>query len=170
MNRRMRMAVVAPVGVSMLALGSAALVAAPAQAAVPSATCTVTANTVASNRVDVKGNGFKPAVDVLVLSRNGNKQIRTSADGTFKLIAQKAGSSFSVKEGNKGRTQCGTVKQAEQKDTEDQFKKGFTQGFSATKDLCKKPNANQNLQAVDPNFEKGFNAGVTAALNSKFCK
>ncbi|MEU9418921.1 hypothetical protein [Streptomyces sp. NPDC048272] len=170
MNRRMRMAVVAPVGVSLLALGSAALVAAPAQAAVPSASCSVTANTVNDERVDVKGSGFKPAVDVLVLSKSGNQQVRTSADGTFKLVGQKAGSSFSVQQGNKGRTQCGTVKQAEQKDTQDQFRKGFRQGFDDTKELCKKPNANKNLQALDPNFEKGFNAGVTAALNSNFCK
>ncbi|MGW2933288.1 hypothetical protein ACWDA7_15785 [Streptomyces sp. NPDC001156] len=63
---------------------------------------------------------------------------------------------------------CGTVQQAEQSQAQQQFAKGFTDGFNVAKATCK-AQAPQGVTALDPNYEKGFNAGAAAAI-AKFCK
>ncbi|MFI5827648.1 hypothetical protein ACIA6C_10340 [Streptomyces sp. NPDC051578] len=63
---------------------------------------------------------------------------------------------------------CGTVKEAEQQDAQTQYSKGYQKGFDDTKAHCKMTQQN-NLTQLDPNYEKGYNAGAKAALDSKFC-
>ncbi|MFD4947842.1 hypothetical protein ACFVYE_04360 [Streptomyces sp. NPDC058239] len=65
------------------------------------------------------------------------------------------------------RLTCGTVKQAEEKEVNDQLAMGFKAGFAAAKESCK-AELPPTLGAPDPNYEKGFNAGTASAI-AKFC-
>ncbi|MER6103510.1 hypothetical protein ABT115_14590 [Streptomyces sp. NPDC001832] len=65
---------------------------------------------------------------------------------------------------------CGTIGQAEQKDAQDQFNKGFQDGFTSGKKLCGMAlqQGLQGLVPLDPNYQKGFTAGSNAAI-AQFC-
>ncbi|MEV6729805.1 hypothetical protein [Streptomyces sp. NPDC051364] len=173
MKPRIRLAVLAPVLVSSLALGSAPLLAASAQAAaVPSLTCSVKQTPNAAGKYDVTATGAQPGTTVTFRGGTANKfsaEVTVNDGGTattsgFIPVGKVTASNQDEK------VSCGTVKEAEQQDAQAQYSKGFRKGLAETQEGCKKKPQNQNLAQLDPNYEKGYNAGAAAALNSKACQ
>ncbi|MGW5664305.1 hypothetical protein ACWEWG_30210 [Streptomyces sp. NPDC003758] len=169
MNTRSRLAALAPLALSSLALGSLPLTAAPAQAATPKATCHVTQDAQKPDRFNVIGTGLTPGADVSISQGGATAFLRASADGGLSgtLTVSQKGGPVSMQEEGGPKLSCGSVKQAEEQQTQDQFAKGFKDGFNLAKATCK-AQAPQGVTAVDPNYEKGFNAGAAAAI-AKFC-
>ncbi|MFE7513854.1 hypothetical protein ACFU8I_21915 [Streptomyces sp. NPDC057540] len=162
------MAVLAPLTVSSLLLGSVALTVGSAQA-VPSATCTVKQSTQA-NKFNVSGKDFKPGKTILVEGGNSTATLKANANGEFSVTDFfPAGEVTAVQIGGHSVT-CGTVKQTEQKDAQNQYRMGYRQGVADTKADCKKNAPKQGVAALDPNYEKGYNAGAAAVLASALCK
>ncbi|TDU77522.1 hypothetical protein [Streptomyces sp. KS 21] len=174
MNPRIRLAVLAPVVVSSLALGSAPLLAASAQAAaVPSLTCSVKQTPNATGKYDVSVTGAQPGTTVTVHGGNATNQFNfaTKADDDGNASTSgfiPAGKVTASNEDDK--VSCGTVKQAEQKNAQDQYNAGFQRGLFETLKTCKENSAQQRLAQPDPNYERGYNAGVDKALSSPKCK
>ncbi|WP_328621123.1 hypothetical protein [Streptomyces sp. NBC_00354] len=174
MKPRIRLAVLASVVVSSLALGSAPLLAASAQAAaVPSLTCSVKKTPNAAGKYDVTASGGQPGTTMTFLGGTATNQF--SAEVTVNDGGTATTSGFipvgKVTASNQDeKVSCGTVKEAEQQDAQAQYRAGFRKGLADTKEDCKKKPQNQNLTQLDPNFEKGYNAGAAAALNSKACQ
>ncbi|GAA3811182.1 hypothetical protein [Streptomyces chiangmaiensis] len=166
MNGRIRLGALAPLMVSSLALGSVPFTAGSAQAVVPTATCSVTKRT--SDMANIAGQGFTPGSTVRVLIGGiSSGSFTIGATGTIAVgITGKVGV-VSLQEEGGAKVICGTIQQAEQKESQDQYKKGFLDGFNAAKATCK-AQAPQGVTAVDPNYEKGFNAGAAAAI-AKYC-
>lgn len=166
MNTRTRLAVLTPLLVSSLSLGGVGLAASASHAAAPSASCQVKAQNNAT-KVTVNGSGFKPSTKVLVEGSTGKTFTATvKSSGSFGVANLPAGSYTATQSGT-GEVSCGSAKAAEEKGTQDQFRKGFRDGFADLKQDCKqKPN--QNLTAVDPNYEKGYTAGAAQAVK-QFC-
>ncbi|MFD9334961.1 hypothetical protein ACFWBF_11230 [Streptomyces sp. NPDC060028] len=171
MNRRVSLAVLAPVMVSSLALGSVAFLGEPAQSAVPSASCSVSQNPQKPDGFDVKGEGFTPGERVVIQAQNGEGlRLTATADGTVSIAGiPKEASPFTMKQGDGPKITCGTVKEAEQKGAQDEYRKGYRQGVADTKADCKAEPPKHGLAPLDPNYEKGYNAGAAAAL-AQFCK
>ncbi|MGR6971462.1 hypothetical protein ACU639_18055 [Streptomyces cynarae] len=169
MNGRSRLAALAPLALSSLALGSLPLMAAPAQAATPKATCHVTQDAQNPDRFNVIGTGLTPGADVSIRQGTTTTFFTASADGGLSgtLKVASAGGPVTLQEKGGPTLSCGSVKQAEEQQTQDQFAKGFKDGFNLAKATCK-AQAPQGVTAVDPNYEKGFNAGAAAAI-AKFC-
>ncbi|MFI8369565.1 hypothetical protein [Streptomyces sp. NPDC085466] len=46
---------------------------------------------------------------------------------------------------------------------------GYRQGVSDTREDCKKKEPKPGVAQLDPNYERGCNAGSAAALASAFC-
>ncbi|MFF1493806.1 hypothetical protein [Streptomyces sp. NPDC058304] len=174
MKPRIRLAVLAPVLVSSLALGSAPLLAASAQAAaVPSLTCSVKQTPNAAGKYDVTATGAQPGTTVTFRGGTATNKFTatTHADDDGKATTSgfiPVGKVTAATEDEK--VSCGTVKEAEQQDAQAQYSKGFRKGLAETQEGCKKKPQNQNLAQLDPNYEKGYNAGAAAALNSKACQ
>ncbi|MEF9903133.1 hypothetical protein [Streptomyces sp. P9-A2] len=169
MNGRFRLAALAPLLVSSLAVGSVPLVAGSAQAVAPTATCHVTQSP-GSSLFNIIGQGLTPGAEVTIKQANSTIIMTAGADGKLSGSAGLGATGGPVTMQEKGgpTLSCGTVEQAEQQDAQDQFKKGFTQGFALAKATCKEQ-APQGAVAVDPNFEKGFKEGAAAAI-AQFCK
>ncbi|GHB79591.1 hypothetical protein GCM10010347_57540 [Streptomyces cirratus] len=175
MNRRVRLAVLTPLAVSSLAFGSVSLLAGSAQAAVPSLTCSVKQTPTSPGHYDVNVKGAQPGVEVVVeggsathsFTSSGNANDNGEFNSTSGFIP--AGKVTASSGGDKAT--CGTVKEAEQQDAQAQYSKGFRKGFDDTKTTCKAVGEQKqnNLTQLDPNYEKGYNAGAKAALESKFC-
>ncbi|MFE3526941.1 hypothetical protein ACFXOD_36265 [Streptomyces sp. NPDC059161] len=162
----MRLVVVGPLAVSSLALGALALPVGPAHAATPSMTCSLSDSTAIPGGFDVLVKGAKPGVEVQVKEAHGGASGAADANGEFKSGFGPRGPATATQ--GKTTISCGTVSQANQHDAQAQYSKGFRQGLADTKADCKKQPP-QGLTAVDPNFEKGYNAGAAAGL-AKFCK
>ncbi|GGZ50630.1 hypothetical protein [Streptomyces subrutilus] len=166
MNRRIRLAVMTPLIVSSLALGSASLLSSSAHAATPSLTCSVKKSGT-TGKFDVNVSGAQPGVRVTI--KGGNSTASSLADDSGK--ASTAGfipvGAVTAQQKNTKVT-CGTVKQAEQKDAQSQFSTGFRKGFADSKADCKKEGPPQGIAPLDANFVKGYNAGAQAAID-KFC-
>jgi hypothetical protein len=170
LNGRFRLAALAPIAVSSLALGALPLMAGTAHALTPSATCHVTQDTQNPKRFNVAGQGLTPGSDVSVSQGGGTVFFKATAEGTLSGSVQvsSAGGPVTMQEEGGPKLSCGSVKQAEQTNAQQQFAKGFTDGFNTAKQTCKAQAPQQGLVAVDPNYEKGFNSGAAAAI-AKFC-
>ncbi|MFJ8649056.1 hypothetical protein ACIRNI_23410 [Streptomyces sp. NPDC093546] len=59
-------------------------------------------------------------------------------------------------------------KKKKENKAKEQYRKGHTDGFNAIKKNCNAKTP-KNLTALDPNYEKGYNAGAKLAAD-KFCK
>ncbi|MFI9065291.1 hypothetical protein ACIGQE_26045 [Streptomyces sp. NPDC053429] len=171
MNRRVRLAVLTPLAVSSLAFGSVSLLAGSAQAAAPSLTCSVKQTPTSPGRYDVNVKGAQPGVEVSVQGGTATNRFIASGtaddDGVFNSSGFIPAGKVTASSGDDKAT-CGTVKEAEQQDAQAQYSKGYQKGFDDTKAHCKMTQQN-NLTQLDPNYEKGYNAGAKAALESKFC-
>lgn len=166
MNTRTRIAVLTPLLASSLAFGAVGLATSSAHAAVPNASCLVKIQQDAA-KVTVTGSGFKPSTKVLVEGSTGKTfTASVSTSGGFGVANLPAGA-YTATQGGTGEVSCGSAKAAEEKGTQDQFRKGFKDGFADLRQDCKK-NSNQNLTAVDPNYEKGYTAGAAQAVK-QFC-
>ncbi|NXY96246.1 hypothetical protein HYE82_18010 [Streptomyces sp. BR123] len=173
MNRRIRLAALAPLVVSSLALGPAALLTGSAEAAAPSLVCSVKKSATAG-KYDVSVTGATPGVSVTVTGGTPQNQFASTAlaDDNGDMTTSGFIPVGRVKAGEEGGTMvnCGTVKQAEQQDAQAQYSAGFQKGMAETRAGCAKKPLAQGFAQVDPNFEKGYNAGAQAALNSKACQ
>lgn len=171
MNRRIRLAVLAPLAVSTLAFGSASLLGGSAQAAAPSLSCSVKQSATAG-KYDVTLTGGQPGVEVTFTGGTSNHRFTSTTQANDSGVASTSGfipvGAVKAEQGGQKIT-CGTVKEAQQQDARAQYSAGFKKGFAETKANCKAPAPQNNLTQLDPNFEKGFNAGAKAALESKFC-
>ncbi|MEU6893997.1 hypothetical protein ABZ934_19760 [Streptomyces sp. NPDC046557] len=171
MNRRIRLAVMAPLAVSALTFGSVSLLAGSAQAAAPSLSCSVKQSATAG-KYDVTLTGGQPGVEVTFTGGTSNHRFISSTQANDSGVASTGGfipvGAVTAEQGGKKIT-CGTVKEAEQQDARAQYSAGFKKGFDETKANCKAAAPPQGFNQLDPNFEKGFNAGAKAALESKFC-
>ncbi|MET7980147.1 hypothetical protein ABZW44_45720 [Streptomyces mirabilis] len=165
MNGRMRLAVLAPLMVSSLALGSVTFLAAPAQSASkPSCGLSKTAD---PNKIQVSGQNFKPKKNVLFQSDAGGEGTApTDAQGGFtSTLDGPEGTVTAVQIGGSEVT-CGTVAATEEKTDKDTFTDGYNFGYNLAIKNCTKPNlANK---PGDPMWDKGFDKGQEQAL--KDCK
>ncbi|MET8641940.1 hypothetical protein [Streptomyces sp. NPDC004675] len=168
MNGRFRLAALAPLALSSLALGSVPFVAGSAHAAAPTATCHVT-QSANSPSFNIIGQGLTPGAKVRIRQAGTSIGMVAGADGNLagSIEVGSAGGPVTMQEEGGPRLACGTVKQAEEKQTRDQYAKGYQDGFKLAKATCK-AQAPQGVIAVDPNYEKGFNAGAAAAI-AKYC-
>ncbi|MEV0415480.1 hypothetical protein AB0I68_33080 [Streptomyces sp. NPDC050448] len=170
MNRRIRLAVLTPLVVSSLAFGSASLLAGSAQAAAPSMSCSVKQSATAG-KYDVTLTDGQPGVDVIFTGGSTRHQFTSTTTANADGVASTSGfipvGAVTAEQGDSKIT-CGTVKQAEQQDAQSQYSAGFKKGLADTKATCKKAQSQNNLTQLDPNYEKGYNAGAQAALN-KYC-
>ncbi|MFI8419669.1 hypothetical protein [Streptomyces sp. NPDC085479] len=169
MNRKIRNAVLAPLAASSLLIGSVAFSTSAAQAA-PSATCSVKPSATGGT-VDVSGKGFRPGKAYLIegggqtSTGTANAKGEISSTGFFK-----PGQEITALQAGTPETKCGTVEEAEQKDAQEQYRMGYRQGVSDTREDCKKKEPKPGVAQIDPNYEKGYIAGSAAALASAFCK
>ncbi|ATZ29383.1 hypothetical protein ACFZBM_37975 [Streptomyces lavendulae] len=174
MKPRIRLAVLAPVLMSSLALGSAPLLAASAQAAaVPSLTCSVKQTPNTTGKYNVSVTGAQPGTTVTVRGGSATNQFifATNADDDGNASTSGFIPAGKVTASNQDdKVTCGTVKQAEQKNAQDQYNAGFQRGLFETLKTCKQQSANQGLTQPDPNYERGYNAGVDKALSSPKCQ
>lgn len=169
MNRHMRLAVLTPLVASSLALGSAGLLAGSAQAAAPSMTCSVAESKVdPQHEFQVLVKDAKPGVNVDITTPSSKSSGKANAAGEVSIsFGPKAGNVTATQEGT--TISCGTVKEAEQHDARAQYAAGFKKGLADTRADCKKEPPAQGVAPLDPNYERGYNAGALAALD-RFCK
>ncbi|MEV5144469.1 hypothetical protein [Streptomyces sp. NPDC052727] len=166
-GRRVRLAVLAPLAVSSLALGAVTFTASTATAASP--TCGVRSTNDPKN-LQVSGKDFKPNKAVAVESANGSEgTVKTDASGSFSLTVTDASGTVSAQQVGGPEVKCGTAEQGEQKNAREQFRQGFKDGFADIKQDCKENKKNQGVTAADPNWQSGYKAGAEAALK-RFCK
>ncbi|MFF9088184.1 hypothetical protein ACF1BE_17495 [Streptomyces sp. NPDC014991] len=164
-GRRVRLAVLAPLAVSSLALGSMTFSASTAVAATPS--CSV-ARATAANTVQVSGKDFKANRTVVVASSDGaDGSAKADASGNFSLTITGAEGAVSAQQVGGTEAQCGSVAEQEKKNAQDQFSQGYRQGFADMRKDCKKNMPQQDV-APDPNWEAGFDKGAAAAAK-QFC-
>ncbi|GGT54760.1 hypothetical protein [Streptomyces atratus] len=170
MNGRFRFIALAPLAVSSLALGSVSFATGSAQAVAPAATCHVTQDP-GGNAFNVIAQGLTPGSPVQL--RVGGKitpvALEAGADGGLQtsLSVITGFGAMTLQEEGGPRLTCGTVKQAEEKEVNDQLAMGFKAGFAAAKEACT-AELPAGIAAPDPNFEKGFNMGKDAAI-ARFC-
>ncbi|MFF1284164.1 hypothetical protein [Streptomyces sp. NPDC058299] len=166
-GRRVRLAVLAPLAVSSLALGSMTFSATTAAAASPS--CSVgTGN--GQNAVRVSGSGFKPNKSIVVDSSQGaDRSVRANGNGSFSTTIMGARGFVTAHQVGTSGARCGMVKKGQQNDAKAQYRQGFKDGFADLKKDCKK-NQHQFAvpQKVDPNWQKGYDAGAATA-SKQFC-
>ncbi|MEU5082184.1 MULTISPECIES: hypothetical protein [Streptomyces] len=171
-GRRVRLAVLAPLAVSSLALGAVTFSAPTATAASP--TCSVR-NTDNPNNLLVSGKDFKPNKSVAVESANGAEgNVKADATGRFSLTVTDASGTISAQQIGGPVVGCGTAEEGEQKNAKEQYREGFDQGFASVKKNCNAQQQGQQQQQqgiapVDENFQRGFKDGADAAAN-RFCK
>lgn len=168
MNGRTRLTALAPLAVSSLALGSVLFTGGSAQAVAPSASCHVTQDANAPT-FSVIGQGFTPGANVKIQQGTAALTMRAGADGGFQgtLTVEAKGGPVTMQEEGGPKLSCGTVQQGEQQEAQSQYQKGYLDGFTAAKATCK-AEPKQGVTALDPNYEKGFNAGAAAAI-AKYC-
>ncbi|MFB0618255.1 hypothetical protein [Streptomyces sp. AGS-58] len=167
-GRRVRLAVLAPLAVSSLALGSLSFSATTAAAASPS--CSVGTGS-GQNTVQVRGSGFKPNKTVVVdSSRGADGSVRANANGRFSTTIMGARGFVTAHQVGTSGARCGMAKPGQQNNAMMQYRQGFKDGFADLKKDCKKNQQQFAVpQKVDPNWQRGYNDG--AALASKrFCK
>ncbi|WP_181796459.1 hypothetical protein [Streptomyces sp. WELS2] len=167
--RRVRLAVLAPMAVSSLVLGTVTFSTTTAAAASP--TCSVR-NTGNPDNLLVSGNGFRPNKAVAVESANGSEgSVKADATGRFSLTVTDASGTVSAQQIGGPVVGCGTAEEGEQKNAKDQYNQGFKQGFAAVKENCdaqQQQQQNQGLTRVDENFQRGFKDGAKQATE-EFC-
>jgi hypothetical protein len=175
MIRTRRLTILAPLLLFSLALGPAAVAAQGATGQAPAlvpakARCLLTQDSANSKPNDPKftlaASGFKSDT-VSFSGGNGGGGAKLS-NGSFSFNNLGPGR-YTVSGDKDGTVNCGSTPkpQSEQKGANNQYKKGFSDGFAAIRSSCtaKPP---QSLTAVDPNYQKGFTDGAALAAK-KFC-
>ncbi|MFF8724972.1 hypothetical protein ACF073_00600 [Streptomyces sp. NPDC015171] len=163
-GRRARLAVLAPVAVSSLAVGMVTFSAASARAASPD--CGL-AKTATPDILSVSGQDFKPNKQVALESGAGHEgAIKADASGAWTLQVSSAEGTITAQQIGGPEVKCGTVDQTEQKNAKAQYRQGFREGFADMKADCK---SNPPQQAApDPNWQQGFKDGSDVAAK-RFC-
>ncbi|WP_330458683.1 hypothetical protein OIB37_18365 [Streptomyces sp. NBC_00820] len=173
MTRTRRLAMFTPLFVSALALGPtvAAHGAQQGPAAAPAKPrCVLTQDTANSKPDDPKftlsASGFESGT-VSFSGGNGGGATKT-ANGSFSVSNLGPGR-YTASSDEDGTVNCGRTpgQKNEKKDARAQYRKGFSDGFSAIRANCgAKPPKNANK--ADPNYERGFKDGAKLAAN-RFC-
>lgn len=165
-GRRVRLAVLAPLAVSSLALGSVTFSAASAAAATPS--CSV-ARATDPNAVQISGQDFKPNKTIVVASSDGaDGSVKADASGSFSLKITGAEGAVSAQQVGGPEAKCGSVAEQEKQGAQKQYAEGWNAGYAAKKKDCK-AQPPQGAVPLDENWKEGFNAGAAEAAK-KFCK
>ncbi|WP_412075598.1 hypothetical protein ACLF6K_06675 [Streptomyces xanthophaeus] len=172
MNRRIRLTVLTPLVVSSLALGSVPLLASSAQAAAPSLTCSLKQTPGATGKYDVHVTGAQPGVKVVIKGGTPQNQFISTSLADDDGVATTSGfipvGRVTAEQEAEGEVSCGTVKQAEQQDAQAQYAAGYRKGRADTKADCKVEAPPQGVAPLDPNYERGYNAGAKSA-EEEFC-
>ncbi|MFD7872925.1 hypothetical protein ACFV5G_02150 [Streptomyces sp. NPDC059766] len=174
MIRTRRLALLAPVVLSALALGPAVTAhGATGQAPAPApakARCLLTQDTANSKpdnpRFTLSASGFRS--NTVSFSGGNGGGAATTTNGSFTVNNLGAGRYVAV--GNMdGRVSCGRTPAVpnDQQSAKAQYKQGFTDGFNAIKQSCSGPML-RSLTAVNPNYAEGFKDGAALAAD-KFC-
>ncbi|MFI6147217.1 hypothetical protein [Streptomyces sp. NPDC051109] len=179
MNRTRRIALLAPLLASSVALGPAAAAsgAATGTAAAPEAgQCSLVKSGGKSDgtaRYTLTGSGFNGSKKVTVTSEGGqSRTVGVSNSGHFQAKHLPYGQ-YSAAAGQGGTVKCVSPEKPagetdKSKTPEEQYAAGRKAGFDQTKASCEtKPKA-PGLTAVDPNYEKGYTDGSAEALKA-FC-
>ncbi|MEU3526130.1 hypothetical protein AB0E62_20065 [Streptomyces sp. NPDC038707] len=165
--RRVRLAVLAPLAVSSLALGTVTFSASTAAAASP--TCSVRSTDNPRNLL-VSGRNFKPNKFVAVTSASGGVGgVRAGATGRFSLTVTDARGTVRARQFGGSPVRCGTAGTGEQDNARKQYREGFRQGFAAVRENCDATQPRQGFAAVDENFRRGFRDGAKLA-SERFCE
>ncbi|GAA2736101.1 hypothetical protein [Streptomyces nogalater] len=165
--RRVRLAVLAPVAVSSLALGTVTFSASSAAAASP--TCSVR-NTENPRNLLVSGRDFRPNKSVAVESASGAEgSARADATGRFSLTVTGASGTVTAQQIGGPVVGCGTAEEGEQRNARQQYREGFRQGFATVRENCDTRERQRGFARVDENFEKGFKDGANLA-SRRFCE
>ncbi|MEU0398994.1 hypothetical protein ABZ318_01900 [Streptomyces sp. NPDC006197] len=99
--------------------------------AVPSATCSVKQSTTVG-KFDVEGKGFRPGVTVFFESNNTHTATgKADAKGEISFLGFFPAGTITAPQPGTPEVTCGTVKQAEQKDAQEQYRMGYRQGAAA---------------------------------------
>ncbi|CAL9454347.1 MULTISPECIES: hypothetical protein [Streptomyces] len=164
--RRVRLAVLAPLAVSSLALGTVTFSASTAAAASP--TCSVRSTDNPRNLL-VSGRNFEPHRLVAVSSASGGvRAVRAGATGRFSLTITDASGTVRARQSGGRTVRCGTAGTG-QDNARKQYREGFRQGFAAVRANCDATQPRQGFAAVDENFRKGFRDGARLA-SRQFCE
>ncbi|AVH54622.1 hypothetical protein C4B68_00895 [Streptomyces dengpaensis] len=165
----MRLAVLAPLAVSSLALGSVTFLAAPAQSA-PNPSCGLS-KTEDPSRFTVSGKNFKPNEDVL-FKAGAAPAGTTTTDAKGSFTAQINGPEGTVKavqiDGGPTVT-CGTVAETEEQNETDAYLEGRKKGYAEGKKCEDAQEPPQDFGPRDPGWREGFDDGKAEA-EKKFCK
>jgi hypothetical protein len=169
------LALLAPVLVSGLALGPAVAAAAPTAKAPASATavakpqCVVSKAAPADKMVEVKGTGFPARKIVAIIETSGEATTtgKVKRDGTFAVPGLPQGK-YRASLG-KETVKCRSAEKAAQKDAKKQLADGYKDGFALVKKNCKNNKPLKAAVPLDPNYEKGHDAGRADAFKV-FCK
>lgn len=164
MNRRMRMAVLPPLTISALALGSVTLFATPAQSAGPS--CAM-AQGAAGTPVTVTGKSFVPNKTVIVDSGGSDASIKANVTGAFTVTLPDATGTVTAQQLNGPAVKCGTVEEQEASESKASFDEGWQMGFKRGKATCNTAMP-RGAVANEEQFNKGFAVSAKAAVD-KFC-
>lgn len=172
MKRRIRPAVLTPLVVSSLALGSVPLLTSSAQAAAPSITCIVKQTPGVAGRYDVRVTGAQPGVQVVITGGTPESQFTSTQAADDEGVVTTSGfipvGPVTAQQKGGSPVTCGAVKEAEQQAAQAQYAAGYRRGLADTKADCQVNAPPQGLVPLDPNYEKGYNAGAQAALE-QFC-
>ncbi|MFD9378748.1 hypothetical protein ACFWBH_24965 [Streptomyces sp. NPDC059999] len=173
MNKRIRIAVLAPLAASPLLLGPAVLGHAAAPTLAPAGSCVVSADAYRAESLQkVTGNGFPANTTVEVKGDNGylDATYKVPTGGSFQLSNVPAGHytvagvscSGGTDPAKKGDTDTGTGTDS----AKTEYDKGFRTGFQTIKDSC---NATQpKTLTTDPNWQTGYDNGTALAAKT-FC-
>ncbi|MGW5254993.1 hypothetical protein ACWERW_18570 [Streptomyces sp. NPDC004012] len=175
MTRTSRLAMIAPLVVSSLALGPAvAAHATTGQAPTTGpakARCLLIEDTKSTSdnpSFTLVGSGFEPGFVSFSGSKAGGG-VKTST-GSFSVGGLPAGH-YSASSSADGKVNCGSTPKSkgskESKDAKAQYRKGFKDGFTTIRKNCS-GKIKQGIVGVDANYEKGFKDGAALAAK-QFC-
>ncbi|MEU9286858.1 hypothetical protein AB0D57_19625 [Streptomyces sp. NPDC048275] len=166
MNGYRRLAVLAPLTVSSLVLGSLTFLAAPAHTA-PAPSCGLSKSQTAGEAT-VNGKDFKPNKSVAFESAAGTEgTTKADASGKFTFTVKEAEGTVTAQQIGGPEVKCGTIAETEKKNAEEEFRRGFRDGLRETRETCKKEKP-KTADALDPNYERGYDKGAARALE-RFC-
>lgn len=165
MNRRMRIAVMSPLSISALALGSVTFFATPAQSA--SSSCAM-AQGAAGTTITVTGKNFVPNKTVIVDSGGADATIKANVNGAFTLLLPGATGTVTAQQVNGAAVKCGSVEEQEASESRASFDEGWQAGFKRGKATCKTTPLQGDVANTEQ-FNKGFAVSASDAVQ-KFCR
>ncbi|MEU3860920.1 hypothetical protein AB0F03_26700 [Streptomyces sp. NPDC028722] len=96
--------------------------------------------------------------------------MRTNANGGFFTTIMGASGLVTAHQVGTSGAKCGMAGNGQHNDAKAQYRQGFKDGFADLKKDCKKNQQQFAVpQKVDPNWQKGYDAGAAAA-SRQFCK